>query len=269
MKNEIENLLTALKHQRERLETQKGEFAAEIRELVTERTEKAKSALNQLVPDHSIATVKRLRNYVPRFIVPTIPHWIFWEAIHPNISLDTLRIRLGIYLDVNQGWEAIDTDWARSIYNIDEAIKDRQVQYIPELVGQIADLSTRIEALKQFVSEKVAKLTPTEQTQLQTTLKSFSRQPLTGSNVTVDQVRSMAQPNSQNVEMGPNLSSMIFWWMILSPESNYNYHQVQPEQPISDTTPTHDVAHPNNNGDVPSDEAALVHYETLGSQSFS
>jgi hypothetical protein len=270
MQHELRDLSISLSDERRRLKMRQTKLASDMRGLVRMRSEKAKQALQKLLPDHSTTTVKRVRQYVPQFPLPTIPSFLFWEVIKPTVSLDMLRMQLGSFLDQSDGWKHINTGWAMEVYNHDEAIREQQTVTAPGLVRQIEDIDARIEAIETFMKDGEQRLSPQTKAKMADALQSFHGRGLSTLQVPAQSYAQSSRPDYQRPSDGIDLAGLWFWWMVLSPESEFHHHNTVSESPANNAGDTGSSNEgPTEHSDSGDTETTLAHHESLGSQSFS
>jgi hypothetical protein len=234
MKENLQILLQSLQDEKERLEGEKNDLARQSVTLNRSRTTTARNCLARLLPDLEMDTIKALLRQVPDFQVPTVSGWLgFGKKVAPGVTLDSLRMKLGAYLDNTQG--AVPATWKDEVLSIDTSIRDLQENLIRSNTERIADIGIRIKALEKLLRVDIAKMDPKVRTRLEQAVASqmkISRQssrPYSNFRSAVPVNTSYPSYTQINSDSGPNLLEMWLWWQILTPHSEYSHevHRIE------------------------------------------
>lgn len=270
MQKELTSLLERLRNERARIAAAKQRHVGMLRELGAERAEKARIALQFLLPDIAMTSMDRLKRLIPGFPIPTESTWFgLSRRVKPGTTVENLRIQLGIHLDTSEQWEVVKTDQTQVVYKLDETIERRQTETIPNLSREIQDLDERIAALEKFLAADHSKINSDQLDRMRRAITTVAKQSSSFGDTKATHIRSSAQPVYRDrIEDGGDfdLIGAWFWWQVLSPESEFSSHNLAG----GEGSVTRAAAPPEliDSSTGPND-ADLAHHATLGSQSFS
>lgn len=224
MKENLQTLLQFLQVEKDRLESDKRDLARQSNVLIRSRTTVARRCIERFVPDLEMSTIKMLLRRVSGFKVPTVSSWFgFVEKVAPHVTLDSLRMQLGVYLDTTSG--VVPPIWQDEVRTIDDSIRNLQENLIGSNAEHIADIDKRIVALKKLLQVDVDKMDPKVRARLEEAVASqvdtFRQSsspyiPLNGDAPVAISYPSAAEINSSS---GPDLLEVWLWGEILSPQS--------------------------------------------------
>ncbi len=285
MKENLKVLLQSLRGEQSTLEKEKRDLSSQYRSLTDSRRKAARNCLSKLLPDLMPRTIQTLQNEVPGFRIPTVSTWFgFNKKIDPGVSLDTLRMQLGAYIDNSSG--ALPKIWKEEVSSTDGLIRNLQENLIRSNANRITDINTRIAALEKLLSVDISKMSPKVRKRIEQavtsqakTIRSSPRSRRYTQNIAPAKT---AYPSSTqiNSDSGPSLLEMWFWYELLTSHSECS-HEVERIEGgggsfggggangnWDDQTST---ATPNDtpSSSIPSEDAELAIQAGLGSQSFS
>ena len=224
MKENLQVLLQSLQDEKLLLEAERENLARQGRSLNHSRTTASRNCLAQLLPDLEMSTIKTLQSEVSDFRVPTVSTWLgLSENVAPSVTLDSLRMKLGVHLDNAQ--EVAPAIWKVEVLSIDASIRNLQENLITSNADRIADIGMRITAIGKLVLVDVAKMDPKVRTQLEQAVAAqaktarWSSRPSGGSRRAVPVNTFYPSHDQINSSSGPSLLEMWLWWQILTPHS--------------------------------------------------
>jgi hypothetical protein len=300
MKENLQVLLDSLQDEKLLLEIEKENLTRQHVALNHSRTRTARNCLARLLPDLEMNNIKALLHHVPDFQVPTASRWFcFGKKVAPGVTLDSLRIKLGAYLDNTQ--DVVPVIWKDEVLPIDVSIRDLQENLIRSNAERIADIDMRIVALEKLLRVDVEKMDPKVHTCLEQAVASQvktareSSRPFSNLRSAVPVNTPYPSHTQINSNSGPNLLEMWLWWQILTPHSecSHEVHRLEPDgdgdfggagasgswdersdtaHPMSTSSPFVSDLLPNAvHAEVvnQTEEAQLAVQAELGSQSFS
>lgn len=286
MKNDFTDMLRSLQNELTHLDDEHMLIRNNFTKTNLARAIKARGCLATLMPDLSMNTVEKLGSQVPGFYIQTVSGWFgFNKRVAPQLSLDSLRISLGIYLDnMRSGTPWI---WQETILPLDKQILDLQ-QSVRLTAEKKVELQQRIAAVEKLLAIDETKLAPELRVKLAKAaaeqVKLVQLRPANGTSV--NSPHTTLQPTEVNSNSGPSLLEIWLWWQLLTPHSDYNvgFPSVGPYDHLA-TNHQHDVsdagmistgaipetAATSDNSHHPAHSAGrdLAHHEALGSQSYS
>ncbi|MDP1689643.1 MAG: hypothetical protein Q8L52_00315 [bacterium] len=230
MKDNLKVLLQSLRTERETLEKQQTGLMHQHDIMLDRHRSEARQCVRQLLPDLGSGTIDSLRRDVPDFEVPTISAWFgFSKKLDPNVSLDTLRMQLGTYLDNSSD---APRAWVEKVGRLDRAIRGSQENLIPENSAHLADVNAKIAALEKFSAVDHSKMNPKMRQQMEQAMAAQAKANRRGtSNQPMRQATRMAPiyptQSQASSDSGPSLLEMWLWYQLLTPHSEYS-HEVQP-----------------------------------------
>lgn len=275
MKENLQVLLKSLQDEKLQLEREKEKLAVQGVTLNRSRKATAFNCLVGLLPDLEMDTISALLRDVPDFHVPTVSGWFgLVKKVDPSVSLDTLRVKLGVHLDNARG--AVPKIW-KEVTLIDASIRDLQENLITSNAERRADIDMRIMALEKFLHIDVAKMDPRIRTQLEQAVSSQAGNAHKSSK-SYSSFRDVAPvnipyPSRTQIDSssGSGLLEIWLWWQILSPHSECSHEIHRIESAGVDTRDSGEVHPLEVQSDAVSrtEESQLATQEELGSQSFS
>lgn len=231
MKENLQVLLQSLRDAQSTLEKEKRDLSSQYRSLTDSRRMAARNCLWKLLPDLEPGTIRGLHDEVPGFQIPTVSAWLgFSKKVDPSVSLDTLRMQLGVHLDNSLG--AVPKKWQDEISPFDESIRNLQENFIRSNADRLTDLSARIAALEKLLSVDASKMDPKVHNRIEHAVASQAKRARSapGSYRYVAPV-STAYPSSTQIDSssGPSLLEMWFWYEILTSHSECSHEVVRIE----------------------------------------
>lgn len=233
MKENLKVILASLREEQTRLETEKQSLYEQSRALSRNRQSAARRCVQTLLPDLSPDSVRALRREVPGFDIPMVSRW--WglsKKVDPTVSIDTLRMQLGSYLDdYATGPKTMPDIWMSSVVRADEIIRDLQENQIRANETGLSGVRARIQAIEKLSNANLRKMDPKTRRKLERALaaqakstRPFARQaqPIRGNRV-VPAYPTQTQVDSDS---GPGLLEMWLWYQLLTSNSETS-HEVE------------------------------------------
>lgn len=278
MKAELVVLLDNLQAERAALLRTKEELTSQLRQIQASRQQAARLVVWGLLPDLSKATISALQSAVPWFTIPMVSaYWGLGRKLDPSITLDTLRVQLGIHLDnVRSSAPAV---WLEKVEPHEREIQTLYAVSILPNEESIADVNKRIAAIEKLMGLDLDKMDRGMRERI-------------GQAVTAQAKRSNVQSRaSRPIPRGPVIYpgdgdslletalEMWFWYELLTDGSDlssaveaieYEDRDLEADGPEDGQHDEFDGADSEDGADSSvSDEGELRVHEDLGSQSFS
>lgn len=228
MKEDLQVLLQLLCAEQQTLERQKGDLMHQLDTAVDSRRSTARRCIRNLLPNLESDTISSLRRTVPDLEIPMVSAWFgFSKKLDPNVTIDTLRMQLGTYLDNSPN---ASREWVDSVGRLDQTIRDLQENSIPENAAGLDEMNAKIEAIKKLSVIDPSKMSPEIHKKLEQTIASARK--TGGRSVPFRSVQKTAGVASYptrsqiNSDSGPGLLEMWLWYQLLTPNSEYS-HETQ------------------------------------------
>lgn len=223
MKEDLTYLLDFLKIQERSILNERKSLDEQLRELANERKIKVRQALVGLLPDLKNGTIRKIKKDVRGFHVPMVSKCFgLFEKIDPTVSLDSLRIKLGSYLD---NMDEPPQFWVRIVGNTDQLISSLQTNLIAENNRRMEDVSARIAAIEKLINIDPSKLKPETREKMERAAKGQVKELRTGQGFASRDSRfrkkqgNHASRHHHNGIDGDDLLAAWLWYELLTPES--------------------------------------------------
>jgi hypothetical protein len=230
MKENLQILLQSLRAEQQTLERQRSDLSNQLDAAIDSRRLAARQCIRSILPNLMPDTISSLRKAVPGFEIPMVSTWLgFIKKLDPNVTIDTLRIQLGTYLDNVPG---ASREWEHTVGRHDQVIRSLQEKSIPENTVALNEVSTKIEALKKFSAIDPNKMSPETRKKIEQAIASARK--TGGRNVSFMSMQknprvAPSYPTQSQISSnsGPSLLEMWLWYQLLTPHSEYS-HGVPP-----------------------------------------
>jgi hypothetical protein len=234
MKKEMQDLLQTMYAERDLILKQQEALDKQVRSMAQTRQGIAQECVNNLLPDLSSETIKNLRRKVPAFSIPMklglIGKFVNLFGGHAtgelnsSVSLDSLRIHLGAFLDnpvqkKPKEWSEIDI--------IDGAIYMMQKKPIKKCAEDLDDLSQRIRAIERLAAMDEKMWNPEIRNKIEEAVRSEAKHFLANFGRTQSSRRKkiitpVSYPTREQIssDIGPSLLELWLWNQLLTPHSD-------------------------------------------------